>query len=115
MSEQKTTEQGHAKSAASELSAGLGRISPPMAEAWAERCGISSNDERAVFADKYGWPHDFKYFRSGWDAACAHAAERLGKAGATLPAPDATGTVEGAVNTGLCVAMALVDGMRSNV
>lgn len=33
----------------------------------------------------------------------------LQKAGATIPAPPPTGTIEGAMNMGLCIALSLVD------
>lgn len=39
----------------------------------------------------------------------AGVAERLRRAGATLPAPQVTGTIEGAVVSGLCIALALVE------
>jgi hypothetical protein len=36
-------------------------------------------------------------------------AEKLRRAGANLPAPEVTGTIEGSVVTGLCIALALVE------
>ena len=36
-------------------------------------------------------------------------AEKLRLAGASLPAPEVTGTIEGAIVTGLCIALALVE------
>jgi hypothetical protein len=32
---------------------------------WAEICGIAENDNRAVYAEKCGWPKDFLYFLQG--------------------------------------------------
>ena len=36
-------------------------------------------------------------------------AEKLRLAGASLPAPEVTGTIEGSIVTGLCIALALVE------
>jgi hypothetical protein len=36
-------------------------------------------------------------------------AKKLRRAGANLPAPEVTGTIEGSVVTGLCIALALVE------
>ena len=36
-------------------------------------------------------------------------AEKLRKAGATLPAPAPEGTIEGAMNVGLCISLMLVE------
>ena len=41
--------------------------------------------------------------------ALKRIAEKLRRAGASLPAPELTGTIEGSVVTGLCVALALVE------
>lgn len=37
--------------------------------AWADRCGIDRDDERAIEPHLYGWPEEFAIFRDGWDAA----------------------------------------------
>jgi hypothetical protein len=42
--------------------------------------------------------------------ALKRIAEKLRRAGASLPAPELTGTIEGSVVTGLCIALALVEG-----
>ena len=42
------------------------------------------------------------------DAALENIENGLRKAGATLPAPVVTGTIEGAMNGGLCIALCLV-------
>lgn len=51
--------------------------------------------------------------REAWNAGVAHErkriSEQLRKAGATLPAPAATGTIEGAMNHGLCLALVVVE------
>ena len=41
--------------------------------------------------------------------ALKRVAEKLRRAGANLPAPEVTGTIEGSVVTGLCIALALVE------
>jgi hypothetical protein len=41
--------------------------------------------------------------------ALKRIAEKLRRAGASLPAPELTGTIEGSVVTGLCIALALVE------
>ena len=41
--------------------------------------------------------------------ALKRIAEKLRRAGASLPAPEVTGTIEGSVVTGLCIALALVE------
>ena len=41
--------------------------------------------------------------------ALKRVAEKLRRAGASLPAPELTGTIEGSVVTGLCIALALVE------
>jgi hypothetical protein len=41
--------------------------------------------------------------------AMKRVAEKLRRAGASLPAPEVTGTIEGSVVTGLCIALALVE------
>ena len=41
--------------------------------------------------------------------AMKRVAEKLRRAGASLPAPELTGTIEGSVVTGLCIALALVE------
>jgi len=41
--------------------------------------------------------------------AFKRVAEKLRRAGASLPAPEVTGTIEGSVVTGLCIALALVE------
>jgi hypothetical protein len=41
--------------------------------------------------------------------ALKQIAEKLRRAGATLPAPELTGTIEGSVVTGLCIALVLVE------
>lgn len=43
-------------------------------QAWADRCGISYDDERAKEPHLYGWPEKYAIFRDGWDAACLYAA-----------------------------------------
>lgn len=51
--------------------------------------------------------------REAWNAGIAHERQRISgqlrKAGATLPAPAATGTIEGAMNHGLCIALVVVE------
>ena len=47
--------------------------------------------------------------------ALADIAERLRKAGATLPAPDPDGTIESAMRTGLCVGLLLVETWRERL
>ena len=42
--------------------------------------------------------------------AMKRVAEKLRRAGASIPAPEVTGTIEGSVVTGLCIALALVEG-----
>jgi len=41
--------------------------------------------------------------------AMKRVAEKLRRAGASIPAPEVTGTIEGSVVTGLCIALALVE------
>jgi hypothetical protein len=41
--------------------------------------------------------------------ALKRVAEKLRRAGASIPAPEVTGTIEGSVVTGLCIALALVE------
>jgi hypothetical protein len=41
--------------------------------------------------------------------AIKRIAEKLRRAGASIPAPQVTGTIEGSVVTGLCIALALVE------
>ena len=41
--------------------------------------------------------------------AMKRIAEKLRRAGASIPAPEVTGTIEGSVVTGLCIALALVE------
>ena len=41
--------------------------------------------------------------------AIKRIAEKLRRAGASIPAPELTGTIEGSVVTGLCIALALVE------
>ena len=41
--------------------------------------------------------------------ALKRVAEKLRRAGASIPAPQVTGTIEGSVVTGLCIALALVE------
>jgi hypothetical protein len=41
--------------------------------------------------------------------AIKRIAEKLRRAGASIPAPEVTGTIEGSVVTGLCIALALVE------
>jgi hypothetical protein len=41
--------------------------------------------------------------------ALKRIAEKLRRAGANLPAPEVTGTIEGSVVTGLCIALVLVE------
>jgi hypothetical protein len=43
------------------------------------------------------------------NAALKRIAEKLRRAGANLPAPELSGTIEGSVVTGLCIALALVE------
>jgi hypothetical protein len=42
--------------------------------------------------------------------ALKRVAEKLRRTGASIPAPEVTGTIEGPVVTGLCIALALVEG-----
>ena len=42
--------------------------------------------------------------------ALKRIAEKLRRAGASIPAPQVTGTIEGSVVSGLCVALAIVEG-----
>jgi hypothetical protein len=42
--------------------------------------------------------------------ALKQIAEKLRRAGASIPAPQVTGTIEGSVVSGLCVALAIVEG-----
>lgn len=42
--------------------------------------------------------------------ALKRVAEKLRRAGASIPAPEVTGTIMGSVVTGLCIALALVEG-----
>ena len=42
--------------------------------------------------------------------ALKRVAEKLRRTGASIPAPEVTGTIEGSVVTGLCIALALVEG-----
>lgn len=42
-------------------------------------------------------------------SALGSISESLRKAGATLPAPEPTGTIEGAMNGGLCIALCVVE------
>jgi hypothetical protein len=42
--------------------------------------------------------------------ALKRIAEKLRRTGASIPAPEVTGTIEGSVVTGLCIALALVEG-----
>ena len=41
--------------------------------------------------------------------ALKRVAEKLRRTGASIPAPEVTGTIEGSVVTGLCIALALVE------
>ena len=41
--------------------------------------------------------------------AMKRISDNLKKAGATLPAPEITGTIEGSMITGLCIALAIVE------
>jgi hypothetical protein len=41
--------------------------------------------------------------------ALKRVAEKLRRTGASIPAPELTGTIEGSVVTGLCIALALVE------
>lgn len=45
--------------------------------AWADRCGIDRDDERAIEPHLYGWPDKYAIFRDGWDAACMDSAAFL--------------------------------------
>ena len=45
--------------------------------AWAKHCGILPDDARAQEPDNYGWPDEFRLFKSGWDAAQECKAEAV--------------------------------------
>jgi len=45
----------------------------------------------------------------GKDEALKRIAEKLRRSGASVPAPQVTGTIEGCIVTGLCIALALVE------
>lgn len=46
-------------------------------------------------------------------AALERVAEKLRRAGAILPAPPVNGTIEGSIVTGLCIALAVIEGEMS--
>jgi hypothetical protein len=59
------------------------------------------NSKQAMAADKLQEPVS---------EALKRLAEKLRRAGASIPAPQVTGTIEGSVVSGLCVALAIVEG-----
>lgn len=52
-------------------------VEEKLAKAWADRCGIADDDERATHADECGWLKEFGHFEAGWNAKESAAIECL--------------------------------------
>ena len=78
-----------------------------------------SNEIIEKIKKEYAYEGKSKQWQYGFDSAAKEIeyaiklernrlAEILKKAGATLPALEPTGTIEGAMNTGLCIALSII-------